>query len=168
MICAFCDSGRDVARVDVAPRSDSVPLCKTCAEGIKGHDVPTDHWHCLSTAMWSQEPAVQVLCWRMLNRLRDQAFAADALEMLYLEPEVLDWAQSGGSDVIHRDSNGDVLAAGDTVVLIKDLVVKGGGFTAKRGTAVTRISLLADTASQIEGRVEGQRIVILTEFVKKR
>jgi len=52
--------------------------------------------------------------------------------------------------------------------LIKDLPVKGGGFTAKRGTAVTRISLVADNPTHIEGRVEGQRIVILTEFVKKR
>ena len=54
------------------------------------------------------------------------------------------------------------------VVLIKDLNVKGAGFTAKRGTAVHRISLVADNADHIEGRVEGQRIVILTEFVKKR
>ena len=68
----------------------------------------------------------------------------------------------------HRDSNGALLAQGDTVVLIKDLPVKGAGFTAKRGTAVRGISLVADNAGHIEGRVEGQRIVILTEFVKKR
>ncbi len=52
--------------------------------------------------------------------------------------------------------------------MIKDLPVKGAGFTAKRGTAVHRISLVQDNAAHIEGRVEGQRIVILTEFVKKR
>jgi protein PhnA len=69
---------------------------------------------------------------------------------------------------VHRDSNGAVLAQGDSVVLIKDLVVKGANFTAKRGTVVRGISLVSDTASQIEGRVEGQRIVLLTEFVKKR
>ena len=51
--------------------------------------------------------------------------------------------------------------------LIKDLPVKGAGFTAKRGTAVRGISLVADNAAHIEGRVEGQRIVILTAFVKK-
>jgi protein PhnA len=54
------------------------------------------------------------------------------------------------------------------VVLIKDLNVKGVGFTAKRGTAVHRITLVPDNDAHIEGRVEGQRIVILTEFVKKR
>ena len=68
----------------------------------------------------------------------------------------------------HRDSNGVPLAQGDTVVLIKDLLVKGANFTAKRGTAVRGISLVLDNPAHIEGRVEGQRIVILTEFVKKR
>lgn len=37
----------------------------------------------------------------------------------------------------------------------------------KRGTAVRGISLVPDNAQHIEGRVEGQRIVILTQFVKK-
>ena len=45
--------------------------------------------------------------------------------------------------------------------------MKGANFTAKRGTAVRRISLVADNAKQIEGKVDGQHIVILTEFVKK-
>ena len=70
--------------------------------------------------------------------------------------------------MVHRDSNGAVLSQGDTVTLIKDLPVKGAGFTAKRGTAVRGIALVPDDAGQIEGRVDGQRIVILTEFVKKR
>ena len=52
--------------------------------------------------------------------------------------------------------------------MIKDLPVKGAGFTAKRGTPVRGISLVADNEAHIEGRVEGQRIVILTEFVKKK
>lgn len=60
------------------------------------------------------------------------------------------------------------LGAGRYVILIKDLPVKGAGFTAKRGTAVRGISLVLDNAAHIEGRVEGQRIVILTEFVKKK
>jgi protein PhnA len=95
--------------------------------------------------------------------------------MLYLDNETLIWAKStvqGEDDVadekvIHRDNNGTMLQAGDTVVLIKDLDVKGGGFTAKRGTAVRGISLVEDNAGQIEGRVNGQQIVILTQYVKK-
>ena len=68
----------------------------------------------------------------------------------------------------HRDSNGVPLAVGATVVLIKDLSVKGAGFTAKRGTFVRGISLVVGDDAHIEGRVNGQRMIILTEFVKKK
>lgn len=84
-----------------------------------------------------------------------------------LSPKAEAWANQPAA-LTHRDSNGAILAQGDTVVLIKDLIVKGAGFTAKRGTAVRGISLVAENAAHIEGRVEGQRIVILTEFVKKK
>ncbi|MBL4598870.1 MAG: alkylphosphonate utilization protein [Rhizobiaceae bacterium] len=93
--------------------------------------------------------------------------------MLYLDEDTLQWAQSlveeagDTGSVVHLDSNGNVLATGDTVTLIKDLNVKGASFTAKRGTAVRKISLVPDNAAHIEGRVNGQQIVILTEFVKK-
>ena len=60
-----------------------------------------------------------------------------------------------------------MLEAGDTVVLIKTLDVKGSNFSAKRGTAVRKISLVADNPEHIEGRVNGQQIVILTKYVKK-
>ena len=60
-----------------------------------------------------------------------------------------------------------MLEAGNTVILTKDLNVKGANFTAKRGTLVRGISLVEDNPEHIEGKVEGQRIVILTKFVKK-
>jgi len=89
-----------------------------------------------------------------------------------LEDDTQAWAEATGEGsqedaVVHKDSNGAVLQNGDSVVLIKDLKVAGGGFTAKRGTAVRRISLVADNPEHIEGRVEGQQIVILTKYVKK-
>jgi len=138
------------------------------------------HWRCLNDCMWSEVLAVQVVAWRMLSRLSThESWARDQLEMLYLDDETLSWAQAGADStpadndndhddaVIHRDSNGAILAIGDTITLIKDLNVKGAGFTAKRGTAVHNISLVHDNAAQLEGRVNGQQIVILTEFVKK-
>ena len=121
---------------------------------------------CLEGAAWSAEPAVQLAVWRKLGAI-DAPWATEAREAMVLLPEVSGWADAPAA-VEHRDSNGAILAQGDTVVLIKDLVVKGANFTAKRGTAVRGIALVADNAAQIEGRVEGQRIVILTEFVKKR
>ncbi|ELT95372.1 hypothetical protein CAPTEDRAFT_101854, partial [Capitella teleta] len=64
---------------------------------------------------------------------------------MYLDDETRQWAESGistdESEAPTLDSNGSVLSAGDTVTLIKDLPVKGAGFTAKRGTAVRNISL---------------------------
>ena len=68
--------------------------------------------------------------------------------------------------MVCKDSNGATLSAGDTVTLIKDLVVKGANFTAKRGTTVKNISL-SDNPEHIEGKVNGTRIVLLTQFLKK-
>jgi protein PhnA len=91
--------------------------------------------------------------------------------MLYLEPEIQEWAdaeQDSESEekVVVKDSNGTTLEAGDSVTIIKDLEVKGAGFTAKRGTVVKNISLNG-IEGQIEGRVNGTRIVLLSKFLKK-
>ncbi|MDX8389964.1 MAG: PhnA domain-containing protein [Mariprofundaceae bacterium] len=148
----------------------SICLCDTCKAQIENVDtVDVNHWRCLNDSMWSQVPAVQVVVWRMLSQLRAEGWTQDLLDMMYLEDDVKAWAESGASAdaLVHRDSNGAVLANGDTVTLIKDLNVKGGGFTAKRGTAVRNIRLVPDHAEHIEGRVSNQTIVILTEFVKR-
>ncbi|WP_425097856.1 PhnA domain-containing protein [Tropicibacter sp. S64] len=166
--CALCKAD-DASPFAVAPKDETVLLCQTCAAGISGTVEDAPHWQCLNEAIWSTEAAEQVLAWRLLNKL-DAAWANDLLELAYLEPEVLEWAQAGvptGSEIVHRDVNGTVLQNGDTVTLIKALPVKGAGFTAKQGTAVRKISLEPDNAEHISGRVEGQRIVILTKFVKK-
>ena len=64
------------------------------------------------------------------------------------------------------DVNGVALKPGDSVTIIKDLDVKGAGFTAKRGTPVRNIGL-SDNPLHIEGRVNGQRIVIIAAYTKK-
>jgi protein PhnA len=177
--CELCSTNENLAVYEVAPDSkagvdDSVLLCATCTEQLESPDkVDVNHWRCLNDSMWSQVPAVQVMAWRMLTRLRSEGWPQDLLDMLYLDEATLAWAQATGDgvdtedEVAHLDSNGARLEAGDTVTLTKDLSVKGANFTAKRGTAVRGISLVADNAGQIEGRVSGQQIVILTRFVKK-
>ena len=169
--CALCGATGAVSSVAVVPQDVSVALCAPCATGVTDGPQDGPHWQCLQGAIWSTEPAVQVLAWRLLKALPEAPWARDLVDMAYLEPEVQAWVEAGlsvGEDaVVHRDSNGAVLAAGDTVVLIKDLPVKGAGFTAKRGTAVRNISLVMDNSEHLEGRMEGQRIVILTKFVKK-
>ncbi|MFU8834025.1 PhnA domain-containing protein [Roseovarius autotrophicus] len=169
MPCALCSADAPLTDTPVpgGPEGASAALCATCADQITGTPEP-DHWRCLASAMWSEDPATQVLAARMLARLAAHEWARDLAGQLWLDDETRAWAENVAMDSGHRDSNGVPLAQGDTVVLIKDLPVKGANFTAKRGTAVRGISLVADNPAHIEGRVEGQRIVILTEFVRKR
>ena len=177
-VCELCGADNNLKSLEVKPSNGTVDqhilVCNTCNNQIENPEqVDANHWRCLNDSMWSTVPAVQVMAWRMLNRLRVEGWPQDLLDMLYLEEDTLEWAKATGEgeddeDVVkHIDSNGALLQAGDTVTLIKDLNVIGGGFTAKRGTAVRNISLVSDNAEHIEGRVEGQHIVILTKYVKK-
>lgn len=118
-------------------------VCGTCHEQLMDPEkINPVHWHCLNDSMWSEVPAVQVVAWRMLNQIKSEGWPQDMLDMLYLDEETLAWAKLGVEEetdedaIKHVDSNGNVLKNGDNVVLIKSLDVKGGGFTAKRGTAV--------------------------------
>ncbi len=148
--------------------------CKTCVTQIEDPEqTEENHWRCLNDSMWSEVPAVQVIAWRMLTRLRAEGWPQDLLDMMYLDEENLAWAKATGegeadeNKIIHRDVNGVVLQAGDSVVLIKDLKVKGSSLVAKQGTAVRRISLDRDNAEFIEGKVGPTQIVIITKYVKK-
>lgn len=175
--CELCRSNVNLSVYEVAPKSgdsveDCLLICGTCQEYIENpSNTDANHWRCLNDSMWTPEPAVQVMAWRILDSLRTEGWPQDLLDMLYLEPEVQEWAeleQESSDDAIEltKDSNGTVLDAGDTVILIKDLVVKGAGFTAKRGTVVKNISLTNKT-EHIEGRVNGTRIVLVSAFLKK-
>jgi protein PhnA len=144
--------------------------CTTCIDQIENPgNEDTNHWRCLNESMWSEHIPVQVVAWRMLNRLKNN----DLVEQMYLDEDTLAWAQATGegeddeNKVIHRDSNGVILETGDSVVLIKDLKVKGSSMVAKQGTAVRNIRLDHENAEYIEGRVDGQTIVIITQYVKK-
>lgn len=174
--CELCGSTDGLSIHAVKPKNgnsidECAHICSVCNAQIQGDaDLEPNHWRCLNDSMWSEVDAVKVLAWRMLNALKAEGWPNDLLEMMYLEEDTLEWAKHGipNEDTpVHLDSNGVQLTAGDTVVLIKDLKVKGGNFTAKRGTAVRNITLVHDNAEHIEGKVEGQRIVILTQYVKK-
>lgn len=66
-----------------------------------------------------------------------------------------------------KDSNGNLLAEGDSVVLIKDLKVKGANATLKRGTVIKNIHL-TDDEEEIEGRTDKIKGLVLKAcFVKK-
>ena len=175
--CELCGASDDLAVYEVPPAPDgtaesAVLLCACCREQVEDADeLDVHHWHCLNDSAWSEVPAVQVMAWRLLQRLSPtEGWASDLLDSLYLEDDVQEWAESAAkeeaSELKYLDANGVQLAAGDTVTVTKDLDVKGGS-TAKRGTPVRNIRLVPNNAEQIEGRVNGQVIIILTKFVKK-
>jgi len=173
--CELCAATENLKVYQVLPTKkggadESILACTTCIDQIENPgNEDQNHWRCLNESMWSEHIPVQVVSWRMLSRLRNN----ELLEQMYLDEDTLAWAQATGegeddeNKVIHRDSNGVILSTGDSVVLIKDLKVKGSSMVAKQGTAVRNIRLDHENAEYIEGRVDGQTIVIITQYVKK-
>ena len=179
--CELCAAITALKVYEVPPQTysvddNSIIICDKCrAQLDKKEDLEYEHWKCLTTSMWSEVAAVQVVSWRLLNRLRSESWAADSLDMMYLDDEKLIWAKATGDHEMDaaaidlpRDSNGAALQNGDTVVLTKSLDVKGSTINAKLGTVVKNIRLVDDNTEQVEGRIEGQVIVILTKYLRKQ
>lgn len=179
-VCELSGTTEDLDRYAV-PNSPDLPevethifISETCRTQLENpEEIDVNHWRCLNDSMWSTVPAVQVVAYRMLHQLKGEGWPQDLLDMMYMEDTVKEWAKAGIAEdssakgLVHRDSNGVVLEAGDAVVLIKDLKVKGSSMIAKQGTAVRRISLDYENEKYIEGKVDGQQIVLITDYVKK-
>jgi protein PhnA len=177
--CELCSSAIDLNVYEIPPvmkadENSALMLCGTCRTQVENpSSLDVNHWRCLNESMWSEYAPVQVMAFRMLTLLKEEAWAQDLLEQLYLDEALLEFAKAGlpeeeeiDSSAPTLDSNGTRLMEGDSVTLIKDLDVKGGGFTAKRGTLVKNISL-TNNPKHIEGRVNGIQIVLVANFLKK-
>ena len=171
-VCELCGSSEGLSSLEVAPSDgsdeQSIYICSNCKTQIESGELDETHFNCLNDSMWSETPAVAVMSYRLLSALRRQ----DLVDMMYMEDEVKAWAEavsigSAEDALVYKDANGVTLQAGDTVVITKDLDVKGTGFTAKRGTAVRNIGLVPNDAEHIQGRVNGVKIHILTKYLKK-
>lgn len=176
--CEMCTSKDGLTIYVVSPKDGTtadncVLVCEKCNDQLSDPEkVEANHWRCLNDSMWAEANAVKVVAWRMLNELKNEGWPADLMDMMYMDQETEEWAKANievvnPNAIIHRDSNGVVLNVGDSVVLIKDLPVKGSSMIAKRGTPVRNIRLDPENETYIEGKVEGQTIVIITEYVKK-
>jgi protein PhnA len=177
--CELCGATENLKVFEVLPSQkggieEAIMACGTCIDQINNpgsEDI--NHWRCLNDSMWSEQTAVQVVAYRMLSRLRSAGWPQELIDQMYMDEDTLAWAKATGegeedeNKVIHRDSNGVILETGDSVVLIKDLKVKGSSMVAKQGTAVRNIRLDHENAEYIEGKVDGQTIVIITQYVKK-
>jgi protein PhnA len=171
------------------PNDDYSLVCDLCLKTLKTLEtletletsrlLPThetiknnEYWRCLSGAIWGERLTTKVLCFQILSPMKSLLWVQELLDQIHIPPFILqsivpDQGQQGdqgGPKVL--DSNGVILNEGDAVTLIKDLDVKGAGFVAKRGTLVKSIHLTNNT-TQIEGKVNGTTIILLTKFLKK-
>jgi len=176
--CDLCGASGELTNYKITPAgyaANEIKICVAClAELAKQGKPDKQYWRFLAEAMWSDIPAVQVLAWRLLTQLSGEGWAADCLDLLYLDDDILAWAKAGSDQEeaadadLHRDSLGQELQAGDTVVLIRTLDVKGSSLSVKMGTVVKNIRLVLDNTDQIEGKIDGQTIVILTKYLRKQ
>ncbi len=167
--CELCSSDSNLKAFhlegkDSQDESDHVLICEVCKKEMT--TMSADHWRCLKESMWSEHIPVQIITFRILCSLGD----FDSAEQIYMEDSVKEWALVGTEEKNDLsktcDSNGAELNEGDSVTLIKDLVVKGANFTAKRGTLVKNIRL-TNNPKHIEGKVNGSMIVLVSKFLKK-
>lgn len=173
--CELCSEQAASIEVAVGPSlsedmHNQIHCCTICAEKLTDPGADPAYWRCLSNTIWSEHAPVKVMAWRILHKISSQDWAHDLLMTMYLDEDEQAWAEAGlddGHSEVHKDAFGQVLQTGDAVTLTKDLDVKGANFTAKRGTTVKNIRLVEGNAGQIEGKVNDQQIVILTQFVKK-
>jgi len=176
--CELCSNEtQELNAYAVPPKGNDSPdnevvLCNDCYNQISSADYTnTNHWRCLTGSIWSEVPAVQALSYKILGKLNGETWATEAIESVYLDESVIEWANAEdeleASKVVHKDSYGVVLETGDSVILTQNLNVKGANFIAPKGTMVRKIRLVPDNAEQIEGKIEGDTIVILTKYVRK-
>lgn len=87
----------EIPPVGVDPDIDhTLLLSEACHEVLERPDKLSGRkWQCLSEAVWSEMPAVQVVAWRMLKCLaKREDWARDAIDGVFLDPEVELWARS--------------------------------------------------------------------------
>ncbi|PJG84639.1 zinc ribbon domain-containing protein YjdM [Conservatibacter flavescens] len=80
-----------------------------------------------------------------------------------------EWAEESvaeSDEKVFKDSNGNVLQDGDSVILIKDLKVKGSSIVLKKGTKAKNIRLV-DGDHDVDCKIDGQSFSLKSEFLKK-
>ena len=85
-MCELCGMQNARTAFDVPPSADgsadtAILVCRTCLKGITGELVDNPHWRCLTEAVWSPHAPVQVTCYRLLQRLAAEPWAAKISSM---------------------------------------------------------------------------------------
>ncbi len=80
---------------------------------------------------------------------------------------ILDNLQETDNETLTTCSNGKILKDGDTVILTRDLDVKGSSLNLKQGTSIVKIKTTNDP-TYIDARIGKSTIAIKTEYIKKK
>ena len=89
--CELCEASGKLHVYSLPPVAANeadreVYICDTCLAQIeKKEELDANHWQCLTSAMWSEYPAVQVVAWRMLNRFRSESWMILCGFLIYAE-----------------------------------------------------------------------------------
>lgn len=154
--------------------NNSVYICNDCYQPLSlNQALESSYWTFIADKIWDENPTIQIIAYRVLNGLKHEAWAQDALDMIYLEEEVAQKAnlfEYSASQVAqkHRDALGQELFDNDSVVLTKSLDVKGSTVNARLGTVIKNIRLDKNNHDYIEGKIDGQSIMILTKYLRKQ
>ncbi len=171
-LCELCNTEPSIHAYTVSPKSDTsidhqVAVCDTCLAVIDS-TAASFHWRCLEGSIWSPEPSVQALSYRILQNYKQEDWANTLIASVDLDETVVQWALSAlEKTAVHTDAFGKRLANGDNVVLTQALNVKGTSFTASKGVVVKKIRLVHDNPEHLEGKINDQTIVILCKYVKQ-
>jgi protein PhnA len=171
-LCELCNTEIATEEYTVSPKNDEsienqVAVCSTCLSKI---DDTADgfYWRILEGSIWSAEPSVQALSYRLLQHFKTEDWASNLISSVDLDENTIQWAMTAFEVAdVHKDAFGNILENGDTIVLTQALNVKGTNFTASKGTVVKKIKLVHDNTEQVEGKINEQTIVILCKYVKK-
>src|SRR5210317_177430 len=91
---------RSGSKCELCGSEDAMDICGICSTQLENSDlIDSNHWRCLNESMWSEVAGVQVLAWRMLQRLKNEGWPQDLLEMMYLDDDTLNWAKAMGDGV---------------------------------------------------------------------
>ncbi|STP04537.1 alkylphosphonate uptake protein [Helicobacter acinonychis] len=74
--------------------------------------------------------------------------------------------KANNEELIVKDCNNNILQNRDSVILIKDLKVKGSSLVLKKGTKIKNIKLV-NSGHSVDCKVERQSLSLKSEFLKK-
>ncbi len=84
-MCQLCNADAPTTDFPVPLTDYEIRICATCRDQIEGsEEIDPNHWRALNDTMWSEDPGVQVMAYRMLHRLRGEGWPQQLLDMLYL------------------------------------------------------------------------------------